>query len=193
MGQPNIDDAATKVAKQVNDALIAYRADAAKKDNKKPEELPELKVKVSNLAVTKVHKPKEQAEQIVKGVSWTCSSAHMSDNARHIDLFKGKDYIVDPKTGLTDDEYKAFTGAWTAAMKKNGVLNYKGEAGYNNGDAYHIELPDSKLPFNDKRVQECVAEYAKLTRDDGKKKNAAFEKDAQIKKYLDDYEKKQKK
>jgi predicted transcriptional regulator YdeE len=193
MGQPNIDDAATKLAKQVNDALIAYRADAAKKDNKKPEELPELKVKVSNLAVTKVRKPKEQAEQIVKGVSWTCSSAHMSDNARHVDLSKAGKYVVAPSKDLTADEFKTFKDAWNAAMKANGLLNYKAKDGYDEGDAYHLELPDAKLPVSDKRVQECLEEYADMTRNDGKKKNAAFEKDSTIKKWLDDWEKKNKK
>ena len=193
MGQPNIDDAATKFAKQVNDALIAYRADAAKKDNKKPEELPELKVKVSNLAVTKVRKPKEQAEQIVKGVSWTCSSAHMSDNARHVDLSKAGKYVVTPSKDLTADEFKTFKDAWNAAMKANGLLNYKAKDGYDEGDAYHLELPDAKLPVSDKRVQECLEEYADMTRNDGKKKNVAFEKDSTIKKWLDDWEKKNKK
>jgi hypothetical protein len=193
MAQPNIDDAATKFAKQVNDALIAYRADAAKKDNKKPEELPELKVKVSNLAVTKVRKPKEQAEQIVKGVSWTCSSAHMSDNARHVDLSKAGKYVVAPSKDLTADEFKTFKDAWNAAMKANGLLNYKAKDGYDEGDAYHLELPDAKLPVSDKRVQECLEEYADMTRNDGKKKNVAFEKDSTIKKWLDDWEKKNKK
>ena len=193
MGQPNIDDAATKFAKQVNDALIAFRTDAAKKDNKKPEELPELKVKVSNLAVTKVRKPKEQAEQIVKGVSWTCSSAHMSDNARHVDLSKAGKYVVAPSKDLTADEFKTFKDAWNAAMKANGLLNYKAKDGYDEGDAYHLELPDAKLPTSDKRVQECLEEYADMTRNDGKKKNAAFEKDSTIKKWLDDWEKKNKK
>jgi hypothetical protein len=193
MAQPNIDDAATKFAKQVNDALIAYRADAAKKDNKKPEELPELKVKVSNLAVTKVRKPKEQAEQIVKGVSWTCSSAHMSDNARHVDLSKAGKYVVAPSKDLTADEFTTFKNAWNAAMKANGLLNYKAKDGYDEGDAYHLELPDAKLPTSDKRVQECLEEYADMTRNDGKKKNLAFEKDSTIKKWLDDWEKKNKK
>jgi hypothetical protein len=193
MAQPNIDDAATKFAKQVNDALIAYRADAAKKDNKKPEELPELKVKVSNLAVTKVRKPKEQAEQIVKGVSWTCSSAHMSDNARHVDLSKAGKYVVAPSKDLTADEFTTFKNAWNAAMKANGLLNYKAKDGYDEGDAYHLELPDAKLPISDKRVQECLEEYADMTRNDGKKKNVAFEKDSTIKKWLDDWEKKNKK
>jgi hypothetical protein len=193
MAQPNIDDAATKFAKQVNDALTAYRADAAKKDNKKPEELPELKVKVSNLAVTKVRKPKEQAEQIVKGVSWTCSSAHMSDNARHVDLSKAGKYIVAPSKDLSADEFTTFKDAWNAAMKANGLLNYKAKDGYDEGDAYHLELPDAKLPISDKRVQECLGEYADMTRNDGKKKNLAFEKDSTIKKWLDDWEKKNKK
>jgi hypothetical protein len=193
MAQPNIDDAATKFAKQVNDALISYRADAAKKDNKKPEELPELKVKVSNLAVTKVRKPKEQAEQIVKGVSWTCSSAHMSDNARHVDLSKAGKYVVAPSKDLSADEFTTFKDAWNTAMKANGLLNYKAKDGYDEGDAYHLELPDAKLPISDKRVQECLEEYADMTRNDGKKKNLAFEKDSTIKKWLDDWEKKNKK
>jgi hypothetical protein len=190
MALPNVDDAATKFVKQVNDALIAFRADGAKKDNKKPEELPELKVKVSNLAVTKVRKPKEQAEQIVKGVSWTCSSAHMSDNARHVDLSKAGKYVVTPSKDLTADEFKAFKDAWNAAMKANGLLNYKAKDGYDEGDAYHLELPDAKLPVSDKRVQECLEEYADMTRNDKKKKNVAFEKDSAIKKWLDDWEKK---
>jgi hypothetical protein len=190
MALPNIDDAAAKLAKQVNDALTAFRADAAKKDNKKPEELPELKVKVSDQAVTKVRKPKEQAEQIVKGVSWTCSGAHMSDNARHVDLSKAGKYVVAPSKDLTPDEFKAFKDAWNAAMKANGLLNYKGKDGYDEGDAYHLELPDAKLPINDKRVQECLEEYADMTRSNGKKKNLAFEKDSAIKKWLDDWEKK---
>ena len=193
MALPNIDDAATKFAKQVNDALTAFRADAAKKDNKKPEELPELKVKVSDQAVTKVRKPKEQAEQIVKGVSWTCSSAHMSDNARHVALSKAGKYVVAPSKDLTADEFKAFKDAWNAAMKANGLLNYKAKDGYDEGDAYHLELPDAKLPINDKRVQECLEEYADMTRNDGKKKNVNFEKDSTIKKWLDDWEKKNKK
>ena len=193
MTLPNIDNAAAKLAKQMNDALTTYRTNTTKKDNKKPEELPELKVKVSNLAVTKVRKPKEQAEQIVKGVSWTCSSAHMSDNARHVDLSKAGKYVVTPSKDLTADEFKAFKDAWNAAMKANGLLNYKAKDGYDEGDAYHLELPDAKLPINDKRVQECLAEYADMTRNDNKKKNLNFEKDSAIKKWLDDWAKKNKK
>ena len=185
-----IDDLATKFAQQVNAALATYRTNAAKAANKKPTDLPELKVTVSKLAVTKVRVPKEQAEQIVKGVSWTCSSAHMGDNARHVALSKAGKYVAKPSTDLTADEFKAFTEAWNAAMTANGLKNYAGKDGFNESDAYHLELPDSKLPFSDKRVQECLVHYAKMTREDGKKKNEKFEKDAQIKKYLDEYEKK---
>jgi len=190
MSTPNIDDVAKKFAEDLNAALVAFRATEAKKNNKKVEDIPELAARVSKQAVTKVREPKDQAEQIVKGVSWTCSSAHMSDNARHIDLFKNSKYVVSPKSDLTADEYKVFTDSWTSALKENGLLNYKGQPGYNEGDAYHVELPDSKLPFTDKRVQECLTQYAKLTRDDGKKKNTKFESDAKIKKFLEDYEKK---
>src|SRR4051812_29737012 len=188
MALPNIDDAATKFAKQVNDALTAFRADAAKKDNKKPEELPELKVKVSDQAVTKVRKPKEQAEQIVKGVGWTSSSAHMSDNARHVDLSKAGKYVVAPSKDLTADEFKAFKDAGNAAMKAKGLFNYKAQDGYDEGDAYPLESPGPKLPIGDKRVQECLEEYADMTRNENKKKDVAFEKDSALKKWLVDWE-----
>ena len=69
MSAPNISDLAKSFAKQVNDALIAYRT-IANKQTPKPATTPaELKVKVSNQAVTRVREPKDQAEQIVKGVS----------------------------------------------------------------------------------------------------------------------------
>jgi hypothetical protein len=192
MSAPDIDDLAAKFAKQVNDELAAFRAASSKKNNQQLTDLPDLKVKVSNQSVTKIRKPKEQAEQIVKGVSWTCSSAHMSDNARHVDLTKDGKYVVAPSKDLAAEEFKAFTDAWNGAMKAAGLLNYKGETGYSEGDAYHLELPDSKLPVTDKRVQECLTYYAQMTRDDGKKKNAKFENDSAIKKFLDDYEKKKK-
>lgn len=192
MSAPDIDDLAAKFAKQVNDDLAAFRAASSKKNNQQLTDLPDLKVKVSNQSVTKIRKPKEQAEQIVKGVSWTCSSAHMSDNARHVDLTKDGKYVVAPSKDLAAEEFKAFTDAWNGAMKAAGLLNYKGETGYSEGDAYHLELPDSKLPVTDKRVQECLTYYAQMTRDDGKKKNAKFENDSAIKKFLDDYEKKKK-
>ena len=192
MSAPDIDDLAAKFAKQVNDELAAFRAASSRKNNQQLTDLPDLKVKVSNQSVTKIRKPKEQAEQIVKGVSWTCSSAHMSDNARHVDLTKDGKYVVAPSKDLTAEEFKAFTDAWNGAMKAAGLLNYKGETGYSEGDAYHLELPDSKLPVTDKRVQECLTYYAQMTRDDGKKKNAKFENDSAIKKFLDDYEKKKK-
>jgi hypothetical protein len=192
MSAPDIDDLAAKFAKQVNDELAAFRAASSRKNNQQLTDLPDLKVKVSNQSVTKIRKPKEQAEQIVKGVSWTCSSAHMSDNARHVDLTKDGKYVVAPSKDLAAEEFKAFTDAWNGAMKAAGLLNYKGETGYSEGDAYHLELPDSKLPVTDKRVQECLTYYAQMTRDDGKKKNAKFENDSAIKKFLDDYEKKKK-
>ena len=192
MSAPDIDDLAAKFARQLNDELAAFRAASSKKNNQQLTDLPDLKVKVSNQSVTKIRKPKEQAEQIVKGVSWTCSSAHMSDNARHVDLTKDGKYVVAPSKDLAAEEFKAFTDAWNGAMKAAGLLNYKGETGYSEGDAYHLELPDSKLPVTDKRVQECLTYYAQMTRDDGKKKNAKFENDSAIKKFLDDYEKKKK-
>ena len=178
MATPNINDVVKKFSQDLNNTLAAYRAEVAKKENKKLEEVPELRTRLSKLTGTAERTPKEQAQDILKNISWTCSSAHMGDNARHLDLFKDTKYIVKPKSELTPEEYKALTEAWTDAMKKNGLLNYAAREGYDEGDAFHVELPDGKLPFSDKRVQECLEYYAEMTRDKSGKKNVKFEVDS---------------
>src|SRR5262249_46569924 len=141
----------------------------------------------------KVRTPRQQAELIVKGRSWSASSSHMTDNARHINLRKGNKVIVDAKRELTPEEYRAFVQAWNDALRASGLRNYKNGTTYDHGVEFHLELPDTKLPFTDARVEQCLAEYARMTRDEGKKKNAKFEKERKVNQYLSDYEKKNQK
>ena len=175
----------------MNKELEKYRKEVAKCENKKPDEVTELKVVLSKNPVSKVRTPKQQAEQVVKGRSWTCRSAHVVDSARHAFLEKNGKYVKNPKSELTDEQLKKFTELWNATMKKHGLLNYKGKHGFDLGDAYHLELAE-RPSWNDKRVQQCMQDYAEMTRKEGKAKNKKFEEVPQVKKFLKDYEKKNK-
>jgi hypothetical protein len=186
----DIDDLVAKFAKQVNSDLTAFRAESAKDQKKQVKDIPELKVVVRKQAAAKFRTPKEQADKIVEGHSWACTSSHMTDNARHVALNKSGKYVNSPHKDLTKEEYVAFKDAWNDGLAKAVLRNYEGKAVYNETDAYHVELPDSKLPPGDKRVQECLGHYAKMTRDDGMKKNEKFETNDYVKKFLDNYVKK---
>ncbi len=50
-----------------------------------------------------------------------------------------------------------------------------GGDGWGEKDAFHLEIPDSKVPLTDERAETCMAEYARLTREKGQKQNTAFE------------------
>jgi hypothetical protein len=97
----------------------------------------------------------------------------------------------DPKKALGDD-FDAFKKKWASAMKDNGLKNAKGGDGWFDGDAFHLELPESKLDKSDKRVTACFEEYAKLTRKDGKSQNDKFEKEyaKDLEPYVSKYDKK---
>jgi hypothetical protein len=77
-------------------------------------------------------------------------------------------------------------------MSTHGLKNHKGKDGWGDGDEFHFELPDSKVPKSDKRVQACLIHYAKITRVDGEKRNTKFESDpnwkAALKEHLQKYE-----
>lgn len=122
--------------------------------------------------------PEEQAAEVQKSKSWTCASSHMTDNARHVILKVGKTsyYGLSEATELKDCQ-SDFKKAFGAALKSAGLKNYKGGDGFASGDEFHVELPETKLAANDKRVLACFDEYAKLTRKDGKAENKKFEKD----------------
>lgn len=62
-------------------------------------------------------------------------------------------------------------------MRKHGLKNFKGGDGWAPGDEFHLELSDSKMSKADERVGTCLDEYARLTRKEGKSKNATFDND----------------
>ena len=171
----------------VNAELAVFRAETSR-SSPDPRLVPEREVRVSDLDVTRIRTPVQQAELVVKGRSWTCSSSHKTDKARHVALYKNGTYVAKPSLDLTPLEYRAFTAAWNLSMKAAGLRNYAGKHGFNETDAYHVELPDSKLPFADKRVQEWLHHYARKTRDEGRPRNVKFENnDERVRRFLQRY------
>ncbi|OAN94405.1 hypothetical protein [Sulfitobacter geojensis] len=176
----------------------------------KPEDrVVKLNFVVATSKVTKKRTGKEQAKSVLSGKSWTCASNHMADKARHVNIsseipkkgdkggFDKKSYQDKPKSCFGDGpefawKWETFKSEWAAEMKKQGFKNYKGKDGYGEGDAYHLELPDSRPKRSDAEVIACMVEYATQTRVNGKKKNDQFEKSwaKDLKKHIEAAEKK---
>ncbi|MEM1431233.1 MAG: hypothetical protein AAGG09_17405 [Pseudomonadota bacterium] len=129
--------------------------------------------------------PEKQAEMVSGGTSWTCAGAHMVDKARHVKLLYG---APGKKAAISWEVRKAFGSGkehfcsladlkkkWASLMKTHGLKNFKGGDGWGEGDAFHFELPDSKVPHSDSRVQACLKHYAEITRVEGRGRNTKFE------------------
>lgn len=177
-------------AKDINKFLDAKRDAKVKAltkagDPKADEKVVKVSFKYSGAKGSISRSPEQQAENVAKGTSWTCAGAHMVDKARHVAMYYGPagkkpkiSWAVGEAFGSKDQHFVAMSdlkNKWKALMKTHGLKNHKGGDGWGAGDAFHFELPDSKVPRSDKRVQACLAHYAKLTRIDGKPKNTSFE------------------
>lgn len=149
----------------------------AKKRNE-PKVFPKsVTLKISPNKNARTRTPRQQANSVVKGGSWVCWGAHMSDKARHVILIvDGKPYYGLGKCVPIKPFRKVFEAVWSKAMKAAGVLNFKGEAGYRGGDEFHLELPDAKISKTSDRAKKCMEEYVRQTRKQGKSKNKKFEK-----------------
>jgi len=161
----------------------------AKKDPKKSAEPPVVTFVFDPNPATKGRTPTEQAEQVVAGRSWVCWGAHMADKARHV-LMKADGKVVWDAKKTMDEDFDAFKKKWGEAMKSQGLKNAKGQDGWYDGDAFHLEMADSKIAKTDERVKACLDEYARLSRKENKGKNEKFEKDyaALLRPYLAKYE-----
>lgn len=197
--------------------VVALRAEDAKaakapttgKDAKPPLD-PDKRVNIVTFSVSTFTSSSkrtgvQQAAEVASQKSWTCSSGHMTDAARHVGMYytepgkarklanKGADpFGSDEKHFMTFAEFKT---EWTKQMNALGLKNYKAEDGYADGDVYHVELPESRLSRTSDEVQKCLVEYVRLTREAGKAVNKTFEKDwkSELKPHVDAAEAKKKK
>jgi hypothetical protein len=176
--------------KKAADKLTKDKKDEKKKDDKKSADPPEVTFVFDPSKATKCRTPAEQAQEVVENQSWVCWGAHMADKARHV-LMKADGKVTwDPKKTMGDD-YDAFKKKWGEVMKTKGLKNARGGDGWYDGDAFHLELADSKISKTDERVKACLAEYVRLSREEKKGKNEKFEKDyaGLLAEYLKKYEK----
>jgi hypothetical protein len=184
-----IEDVCTKMVADANAQLKKYEDDQKKKGVKDPDS---MRTFLSQYDKSKSRTGREQAEGVLVGLSWTCNSSHMADAARHVGpKLNGKNLtdMVSLKKAVSEDDYDKFVEVYAAAMKKQGLRNYKGGTEFlpNSTDPLHLELADSRLPDNDPKVEECRLWYAKATREGGKPRNKEYE--AADKKWLDKYDK----
>ena len=170
-------------------AADAAKKDPKKKDAKKPADPPEVSFALDPNPATKGRTPAEQAEQVVAGRSWVAWGAHMADKARHVVMKAEGKVTWDAKKTMADD-FDAFKKKWADAMKGRGLKNARGGEGWFDGDAFHLEMADSKIAKTDDRVKACLEEYARLSREEKKGKNEKFEKDyaGLLKDYLKKYD-----
>lgn len=199
----------TKAKKEGEKRGMCMKDDGPVPKTKPADRVIKLNFKVATAAVTKQRTGLQQAKSVLAGKSWTCASNHMADKARHVNMaseipkkgdkggFDKKGYQPKPKMCFGSGDmyvwtFDQFKTEWGAEMKKHGFKNYKGKDGYGDGDAYHLELPDSRPKRSDKEVIACMVEYATQTRVNGNKKNASFEKSwaKDLKKHIEAAEKK---
>jgi hypothetical protein len=100
----------------------------------------------------------------------------MADCARHV-IMKVEGKVEWNADFVFWSNFDAFKRSWATLMVRHGLVNFKGSPDWGEGDAFHFELPASKIDPGDKRAKACLEEYARLTRQEGKKKNVAFEKE----------------
>jgi hypothetical protein len=184
--------ACAKLRKARMETMAADEKKGDKKDNKKKTaEPPVVTFELEDTPITKSRTPEEQARQLVLKKAWVCWSAHMADKARHVLMKADGKKTWEPKKIMGED-FDAFKKKWAEAMKSNGLRNWEGEDGWGEGDAFHLEIPDGKVPYADERAATCMIQYAYLTREKGQPKNDRFEKKhgSKLAPYLKQYEKK---
>jgi hypothetical protein len=186
------DDIETVCKRMVDDAnsqLEKYEKEQVKKGVKKPDS---MRTFISQYGPSKSRTGEEQAKEVLEGDSWTCNSSHMADAARHVGpVLNGKKLtsMGALKKAVSKEDYECFVEIYGAAMKKQGLKNFKGGADFlpASKDPLHMELADSRLPSNHPEIEKCRQAYAKATRQEGHKRNEDFEK--ADKKWLEAYDK----
>ncbi len=180
--------AATRLLK---DAAAKDKGKSSKPGARKDAAPAQIVFALSKAPLTGIRTPQQQAQEVADGKSWVCWGAHLADKARDITMKVDGKASFEPKK-VFGDSFGDFKKAWGDAMKKNGLKNDKGGDGWAEGDEFHLELPDARLPKTEERVQACLAEYVRLTHEAGKSPNAKFEKEyaALLKPYIDAAQKK---
>ena len=168
-----IEGRVSKLIEHVNDELQAHYA-----KSQTPKSA-QISIALATGKGARARTPEEQAGFVLKGTSWTCNSAHMSDAAKHVLVREGGKVVW--SMSQTQQRNPAAWGvlhkAWDDAMATEKIRNYMGGSKFANpsSDPLHLELPHSRLKDSDPRVIKALEVYAKATRLDGHRKNLSFE------------------
>ena len=121
--------------------------------------------------------PAEQAARIVAGQSAECWSVAMADASRAIVMrVSGRNRA---RRGAAEAVFAAqfddFRKEWGVALKTSYLRNAAGRAAWRPRDPWRVHLLAAKIPGAAARAHACLEEYVSLTREQGQKKNTAFE------------------
>jgi hypothetical protein len=176
----------------MNGELESMKKDLEKKNKgaKGAAKIPEITLVQDKNKATYARTPEEHVKELLENDSWTFTSRHMNNAARHV-LVKvdGKiTFAINKAKGWEPYDFEEVKKAWVAQMKKQDLRNYKDKLDWGTGDELHLQLPDSEPSLSDPNVKKVIELYLTATRKDGKKKNDTLETD--FKKVIEEYEKK---
>ncbi len=157
---------------ETTDKKKIIKKDDPKKDPKKKYEPVKVTFKISQNPDDDQRTGAEQAVIVARNSSWTCSSAHMADKARHVVPHLNGKRVEEPYTSFAPlmDDYKK---KWVNAMGTD-LVNCAGKKAYHK-DQYHLELKDGKKGILAKETEACYVKYVDLTKDPKKRINTDFE------------------
>src|SRR5262249_17499991 len=122
----DIETVCNRMVKDANAQLEQYEKEQKKTGVAKPNS---MRVFLSQYEKSKSRTAEEQAAEVLAGRSWTCNSSHMADAARHVGpKLNGKNLsdMASLKKAVSKEDYDKFVAVYAAAMKKQGLRNYKG-------------------------------------------------------------------
>src|SRR4051812_15479101 len=163
----------------MNGELESMKKDLEKKNKgaKGAAEIPEITLVLDKNKATYARTPEEQVKELLDNKSWTFTSRHMNNAARHV-LVKvdGKiSWAINKAKGWEPYDFEEVKKAWVAQMKKQDLRNFADKLAWGTGDELHLQLPDSEPSLSDPNVQKVVELYVTATRKNGKAKNDKLE------------------
>lgn len=185
--------------KDMNQKLAEYRKEleenSQRTQGQKQPKIPVITFVHNKNTSSYMRTPRQHVDSLLKNRSWTFTSRHLSNSARHI-LIKidgAVNWEVDNKETWKPYDFDKIKQMWDTCMNTHTLSNYKGKSGWGSGDPLHLELPNSSPRLNHPIVRKVIQLYVEETRVNGKPKNEKLERVQRFKRAIEQYEKKLKK
>lgn len=160
----------------MNRELASYRKELEKSKDRNGE-IPHIKFVHNNNKSSYMRTPKQHVESLINNKSWTFTSRHLSESARHVLLLvDGKlNWEVEKTDTWRPYDLGRVKNIWQRTMEKHDLRNFKGKKGWGGNDPLHLELPNSNPGLNHPKVKKVIQLYIKETRINGRPKNKKLE------------------